>query len=118
MAYEWIKVEVITPNKPEIYQLSEILSIDPDSVLGIIRNGDLITIDVEKRILSVDLTDEEIAQRIQERKKTLAASEGAAAPWVKREGMRGYRGLYMRHVNQAEAGADFDFLTADGPPRS
>lgn len=93
-------------------------SADPDSVLGIIRNGDLITLDVEKRILSVDLTDEEIAQRIQERKKTFAASEGAAAPWVKREGMRGYRGLYMRHVNQAEAGADFDFLTADGPSRS
>ncbi|KAM6527271.1 hypothetical protein FSOLCH5_003342 [Fusarium solani] len=93
-------------------------SADPDSVLGIIRNGDLITCDVEKRILSVDLTDEEIAQRIQERKKTFAGSEGAAAPWVKREEMRGYRGLYMRHVNQAEAGADFDFLTADGPPRS
>ncbi|RSM13547.1 hypothetical protein CDV31_005845 [Fusarium ambrosium] len=93
-------------------------SADPDSVLGIIRNGDLITLDVEKRILSVDLTDEEIAQRIQERKKTFASSEGAATPWVKREGMRGYRGLYMRHVNQAEAGADFDFLTADGPPRS
>ncbi|KAJ3469519.1 hypothetical protein MRS44_003584 [Fusarium solani] len=93
-------------------------SADPDSVLGIIRNGDLITCDVEKRILSVDLTDEEIAQRIQDRKKTFAGSEGAAAPWVKREGMRGYRGLYMRHVNQAEAGADFDFLTADGPPRS
>ncbi|KAI8671788.1 hypothetical protein NW754_005859 [Fusarium falciforme] len=93
-------------------------SANPDSVLGIIRNGDLITCDVEKRILSVDLSDEEIAQRIQERKKTFAASEGAAAPWVKREGMRGYRGLYMRHVNQAEAGADFDFLTADGPPRS
>ncbi|MFJ5472743.1 DnaT-like ssDNA-binding domain-containing protein [Pectobacterium carotovorum] len=34
MAYEWIKVEVITPDKPEIYQLAEILSIDPDSVLG------------------------------------------------------------------------------------
>ncbi|KAJ4313920.1 hypothetical protein N0V84_009162 [Fusarium piperis] len=93
-------------------------SADPDSVLGIIRNGDLITCDVENRILSVDLSDEETAQRIQERKKTFAASEGAATPWVKREGMRGYRGLYMRHVNQAEQGADFDFLTADGPPRS
>lgn len=34
MAYEWIKVEVITPDKPEIYRLAEILSIDPDSVLG------------------------------------------------------------------------------------
>ncbi|MCA6999521.1 DnaT-like ssDNA-binding domain-containing protein [Dickeya solani] len=34
MAYEWIKVEVITPDKPEIYLLAEILNIDPDSVLG------------------------------------------------------------------------------------
>ncbi|KAL1617090.1 hypothetical protein SLS56_011163 [Neofusicoccum ribis] len=29
--------------------------------------------------------------------------------------MRGYRGLYMRTVNQAERGADFDFLTRSGP---
>lgn len=34
MAYEWIKIEVITPDKPEIYQLAEILAIDPDTVLG------------------------------------------------------------------------------------
>lgn len=34
MAYEWIKIEVITPDKPEIYQLAEILAIDPDAVLG------------------------------------------------------------------------------------
>ena len=34
MAYEWIKIEVVTPDKPEIYQLAEILSIDPDTVLG------------------------------------------------------------------------------------
>ena len=34
MAYEWIKIEVVTPDKPEIYQLAEILAIDPDTVLG------------------------------------------------------------------------------------
>ena len=34
MAYEWIKIEVVTPDKPEIYQLAEILAIDPDAVLG------------------------------------------------------------------------------------
>ncbi|WGL96473.1 DnaT-like ssDNA-binding domain-containing protein [Arsenophonus nasoniae] len=34
MASSWIKVEVITPDKPEIYQIAEILSIDPDAVLG------------------------------------------------------------------------------------
>uniref|UniRef100_A0A0D2XEV9 Dihydroxy-acid dehydratase n=1 Tax=Fusarium oxysporum (strain Fo5176) TaxID=660025 RepID=A0A0D2XEV9_FUSOF len=93
-------------------------SADPKSPLGIVRNGDLITLDVEKRQLSVDLSDAEISQRIQERLKTFQQAEGAATPWVKREGMRGYRGLYMRSVNQAELGADFDFLTAEGPQRS
>lgn len=34
MASNWIKVEVITPDKPEIFQLAEILNIDPDTVLG------------------------------------------------------------------------------------
>ncbi|RBA11027.1 dihydroxy-acid dehydratase [Fusarium proliferatum] len=93
-------------------------SADPKSPLGIVRNGDLITLDVEKRQLFVDISDEEISQRIQERLKTFQQAEGAAAPWVKREGMRGYRGLYMRSVNQAELGADFDFLTAEGPQKS
>lgn len=34
MASSWIKLEVITPDKPEVYQLAEILNIDPDAVLG------------------------------------------------------------------------------------
>ncbi|KAF4989694.1 hypothetical protein FGRMN_8963 [Fusarium graminum] len=93
-------------------------SADPKSPLGVIRNGDLITLDVEKRQLSVDLSVTEISQRIEERVKSFQQSDAAATPWVKREGMRGYRGLYMRSVNQAELGADFDFLTAEGPQRS
>ncbi|MEL5258433.1 MULTISPECIES: hypothetical protein [Serratia] len=34
MASSWIKVEVITPDKPEVYQLAELLELDPDAVLG------------------------------------------------------------------------------------
>lgn len=34
MASSWIKVEVITPDKPEIFLIAEILNIDPDAVLG------------------------------------------------------------------------------------
>lgn len=34
MAASWIKVEVITPDKPEVFQLSEVLELDPDAVLG------------------------------------------------------------------------------------
>ncbi|KAI1052223.1 hypothetical protein LB507_007628 [Fusarium sp. FIESC RH6] len=92
-------------------------SADPKSPLGVIRNGDAITLDVENRQLSVDLSDEELSQRVQERIKTFEKKDetASAQPWVKREGMRGYRGLYMRSVNQAEHGADFDFLTAQGP---
>ncbi|HDS0489337.1 TPA: hypothetical protein QDV17_005130 [Escherichia coli] len=34
MASNWIKIEVITPDKPEIFRLAEILNIDPDAALG------------------------------------------------------------------------------------
>ncbi|KAH7119060.1 dihydroxy-acid/6-phosphogluconate dehydratase [Dendryphion nanum] len=85
-------------------------SSDPDSVLGIVRAGDLIICDVEERILKVDITDEEIQRRIEERKKQPGLIGKAA-----QQNTRGYRGLYMRSVNQAHLGADFDFLTAAGP---
>ena len=85
---------------------------DPRSVLGIVRNGDVITCDIDKRLLHIELSDEEIQRRIEERIRTM---EGSDLPWEARKNMRGYRGLYMHHVNQAEDGADFDFLTAKGP---
>lgn len=34
MSPGWIKIDAITPDKPEIYLISEILNIDPDTVLG------------------------------------------------------------------------------------
>lgn len=34
MADFWIKVEKSTPDKPEIFELAEILNLDPDAVLG------------------------------------------------------------------------------------
>ncbi|KAI1119284.1 dihydroxy-acid/6-phosphogluconate dehydratase [Nemania sp. NC0429] len=101
---------------------------DPESALGIVRDGDVITVDVEKRLLRLEIDDEEMARRIAERKAAMERGgdadghadgerDGAAAdaPWVARRRMRGYRGLYMREVNQADRGADFDFLTAEGP---
>ncbi|KAK8868123.1 dihydroxy-acid/6-phosphogluconate dehydratase [Apiospora arundinis] len=105
---------------------------DPASVLGVVEDGDVITCDVESRSLRVELSDEEIQSRIFRRKQAVLAEEaaadqglgeasggggGLASHWVGREGMRGYRGLYMRSVNQADEGADFSFLTAAGPPR-
>ncbi|VUC20481.1 unnamed protein product [Clonostachys rosea] len=96
---------------------------DPNSALGIIRDGDIITCDVNNRILRVELSDEEMSRRISQRREAVENSRdpktiGAQPSWVRREKMRGYRGLYMRNVLQAQRGADFDFLTADGPGSS
>jgi dihydroxy-acid dehydratase len=68
--------------------------------LGLIRTGDVISIDVENRTLSVQLTDAELAARAPS-----AATEAAfAAP------ERGWSKLYVDHVMQADRGADLDFL--------
>lgn len=34
MAGDWIKIECVTPSKPEIFAIAEELGIDPDAVLG------------------------------------------------------------------------------------
>ncbi|KAH7069636.1 dihydroxy-acid/6-phosphogluconate dehydratase [Paraphoma chrysanthemicola] len=85
-------------------------SSDPDSVFGIVENGDVIECDIDRGALELHVTDEEIKRRIEIRKRTSGAIGKAAQTHT-----RGYRGLYMRSVNQAHEGADFDFLTAAGP---
>ena len=65
---------------------------------SVIQNGDLITLDVHNRSLSVALTDEDLALRKQQRETT--------SPIVD----RGYVNLYVTHVQQADLGADLDFL--------
>lgn len=84
---------------------------DPESVLGIVRDGDVITCDMENRLLRVEISDEEINRRRMDRRAEVG-KEDSKHPWKTREKMRGYRGLYMREVNQADQGADFDFLRA------
>lgn len=87
----------------------------PDSVLGVVRDGDMIVCDVERRLLEVELSEEEIARRVAERRERLEGRKEARGPAEKkRTPTRGYRGLYERCVNQAEEGVDFDFLTAQG----
>ncbi len=34
MAGDWIKLETVTPDKPEVHSMAEMLGIDPDAVLG------------------------------------------------------------------------------------
>ncbi|KAH9893018.1 dihydroxy-acid/6-phosphogluconate dehydratase [Xylariomycetidae sp. FL2044] len=86
---------------------------NPESVLGVVRDGDIITCDVDQRLLKIEISDEEIKQRQNTRKTQIEAQD--KHPWKAREKMRGYRGLYMRSVNEADEGGDFDFLRADGP---
>lgn len=82
-----------------------------DSVLGVVRDGDVVVCDVGRRVLEIEVSGEEIARRIEERRRKAAVAEGSAGGPRR---IRGYRGLYVRNVNQAERGADFDFLRADG----
>jgi len=79
-----------------------VLHVSPEAAAGgtlaVIRDGDMITLDVYRGILNVDLSDHEIA----ERKKQLQLNTDMAT--------RGYVYLYQNHVEQAHLGADLDFL--------
>lgn len=94
-------------------------SVIPTSVLGIVQDGDIITCDVDSRVLRVELSDEEIDRRLIRRNqaeiKDVERGKQRENVWLRRKARRGYRGLYERCVNQAEEGADFDFLKASGP---
>ncbi|GLA33633.1 hypothetical protein AnigIFM63309_000466 [Aspergillus niger] len=85
----------------------------PESPFGVVQTGDMIVCDVEARLLQLDISEEELQDRIRQREQAVTESEDST--WRKRRYQRGYRGLYEREVNQAHLGADFEFLTADGP---
>ena len=87
----------------------------PESVLAVVRSGDVITCDVEKRLLKLEVSDVEIQKRVSERETELKRNGGYSQSLSEPASGRGYRGLYRRRVNQAHEGADFDFLTASGP---
>jgi dihydroxy-acid dehydratase len=69
--------------------------------IGLLRDGDMIEMDVDARRIDVLLSAEEIAAR----RKTWTP------PADKYE--RGYGAMYSRHVSQANLGCDFDFLTGN-----
>jgi dihydroxy-acid dehydratase len=66
--------------------------------LALVQNGDMITLDVPKRALHLDVSAEELARRE-------AATKAFENPYD-----RGYSKMYVDHVNQATDGADLDFL--------
>lgn len=65
--------------------------------LALVRNGDMIELNVPERKLHLEVSDEELAVR--------------RAAWISPEKpARGYYKLYVDHVQQAHLGADLDFL--------
>ncbi|KAI6871948.1 dihydroxy-acid and 6-phosphogluconate dehydratase [Hortaea werneckii] len=86
-----------------------------DSPFGVLQNGDRIRCSLSARCLQVDISDEELARRVAARKTSLQQQGRQIRNGrIVGEQRRGYRGLYETSVNQAEDGADFDFLTATG----
>jgi L-arabonate dehydrase len=79
-----------------------VLHISPESSIGgtlaLVQNGDMIELDVEKRLLNLDVSDKELERR---RAKWKAPDPLAT---------RGYVKIYLDHVEQAEKGADLDVL--------
>ena len=65
---------------------------------ALVRNGDLIELDVPKRRLHLHVSDEELARR-------RAEWQPPQPPLAS-----GYWKLYTDHVLQADQGADLDFL--------
>jgi dihydroxy-acid dehydratase len=79
-----------------------VLHVCPEAAVGgplaLVREGDFIELDVPGRRLHLDVSDEELARR-------RAAWVAPAAPRV-----GGYVQMDVRHVQQADKGADLDFL--------
>ncbi|MDX3692508.1 dihydroxy-acid dehydratase [Streptomyces europaeiscabiei] len=81
-----------------------VLHVAPEAAAGgplsLVRTGDFITLDVGTRRIDVDVPADELARREPSR----ATVDGFAAP------RRGWERLYVDHVQQADTGADLDFL--------
>ncbi len=81
-----------------------VLHVSPESAvggpLGLVRDGDRIALDADRRRLDLLVSEEELATR-------------RAAP-ARAPARRGHAWLYERAIQQAHLGADFDFLRHEG----
>ena len=84
---------------------SVVLHICPEAAVGgplaLVRNGDMIKLDVPNRTIDLLVDEAELERRQAEVKPVLPANVE-----------RGYRKLYVEHVLQVDEGCDFDFLTS------
>jgi dihydroxy-acid dehydratase len=71
--------------------------------LALLKEGDVIELDVAARQLNMRVSDDELAAR--------------RAAWRPKEAIypRGYGKLFMQHITQADKGCDFDFLEGTAP---
>jgi len=79
-----------------------ILHVAPESAAGgplaLVRNGDFIELDVEKKLLSLKIDEGEMLKRRSAWKRPARKYE------------RGYGAIFAQHIKQADEGCDFDFL--------
>ncbi|WP_372088583.1 L-arabinonate dehydratase (plasmid) [Tistrella mobilis] len=79
-----------------------VLHTSPEAAVGgplaIVRDGDMIELDVEARTLHLDVPEDEIARRLAAWTSPVSPPEG------------GYVRLFHEHVMGADTGVDFDFL--------
>lgn len=71
--------------------------------LGLVEEGDLITLDLSGRVLNLDVDDSELARRRENWAPHRTTPE------------RGYVAMYAQHVTQANRGCDFDYLQGGAP---
>ena len=85
-----------------------ILHVAPEAAMGgplaLVREGDWISLDVEARTLTLEVGEAELERR---RAEPTASTDLPD---------RGYTRLYVDHVQQADTGADFDFLVGGSGP--
>jgi dihydroxyacid dehydratase/phosphogluconate dehydratase len=84
-----------------------VLHVAPESFVGgalaLLKEGDIVELDVAARQLNMRVNQDEFARR--------------RAAWRPKEGIypRGYGKLFMQHIKQANKGCDFDFLEGTAP---
>jgi dihydroxy-acid dehydratase len=84
-----------------------VLHVSPESFVGgplaLLKEGDVVELDVAARQLNMRVNDDELAAR--------------RAAWRPTAGIypRGYGKLFMEHITQADEGCDFDFLEGTAP---